>query len=194
MILIKKLDSLSIWPSKRLFLKLLGGTFLLAIIFNVLTANELINSRYPDSSLTGPFPAWWFTFNAIELKSHYTLLIETETLSTFINVQYLDFGLMIFTGAFLFLIAVFIGRLHKNSSFWRRLGFTAAILMVLSSVMDFFENIVLLIMLSMPLTFPDWMAIVYSSLATLKVIFVSVGFIIILFVLFAHIFKKITKS
>lgn len=191
--LLEKIEFLSHWPSplktKRLFIIVL----VLAIFFNIITGVELSNSKYPDTGYVGPYPSWWFTFSGQELKSHYSVLLEQGTMDTFIKVQYLDFGLMLFTGLALFLLAVIVARAHKTSVFWRRFGFLTAIILALSPIMDVFENIILLIMLSNPLGFPNWMAIAYSGFATLKVSFVSVGLIFLLIISIALAVSKIKR-
>lgn len=49
------------------------------------------------------------------------------------------------------------------------------------------------LMLSNPLGFPNWMAIIYSGFATLKVSFVSVGLIFLLIISIALAVDKIKK-
>ncbi len=173
-------QQLNNWPSKEKTRLILLGSLLLAVVFNVVTANQLILSNYPEKGLIGPYPSWWFTFSGEVLKSHYSVLIEQGNLNKFILVQYLDFGLMLTTGIFFFTLAVFVAGKHESTSFFRNFGFIAALVLAISPVMDFFENTVLLIMLSNPLDFPEWMAIVYSSFATAKVGFVTVGLLFVI--------------
>jgi len=90
-----------------------------AIFFNVITAGQLALTKYPETELIGPYPSWWFTFSGPELKSHYAILIEQGTMETFRVVQYLDYGLMLSTGLFFFILALIIARQHKEGSFFR---------------------------------------------------------------------------
>jgi len=54
-----------------------------------------------------------------ELKSHYAIVIEQGTMEAFRVVQYLDYGLMLSTGLFFFILALIIARQHKEGSFFR---------------------------------------------------------------------------
>jgi hypothetical protein len=184
------LQILNDWPSKGKTRLILVGSLLLAVFFNVVTANKLILSNYPEKGLIGPYPSWWFTFSSETLKSHYSVLIEQKTLDTFISVQYFDFGLMLTTGIFLCILAVVVARKHEDNSFFRKFGFMATLIIAISSVMDLFENFILLIMLSNPMEFPEWMAIVYSGFATAKVSFVTVG---LLFVIMSSVVLGVKK-
>lgn len=163
------MDSLKDWPSKRNTRNIFWLSLALAIVFNVVTAKQLALSDYPEKSLIGPFPSWWFTFSDTTLKSHYSVMEEQGSLDVFVNVQYLDFGLMISTGIFLFLLAVIVARRQSEDSSPQKLGFAAAFMVAFSSISDFFENIVLLVMLSDHQQFPSWMAVLYSGLASVKV-------------------------
>ena len=155
---------------------------------------QLEQSQYPDPELLGPFPAFWFTFSGPELKSHYAILLDQGTMDTFIRTQYLDYGLMISTGLFFFMMAVVVARPHQVNSFWRRFGFITALILVASSLMDVMENAILLIMLSNPLEFPDGLAIVYSSFATAKVSLVSIGFACWVLTLIALVVSRLTAG
>jgi hypothetical protein len=181
------------WPSKGKTRLMLIGSLLLAIVFNFVTAKQLILSNYPETGLIGPYPSWWFTFSGETLKSHYSVLIKQGTLNTFITVQYLDFGLMLTTGVFFFILAIVVARKHENNLFLRKYGFIAALVLAISPVMDLFENIFLIIMLSNPLEFPEWMAIVYSGFATAKVGFVTIGLLFVIMSSFVLGVKKITS-
>ena len=144
----KKLDFFDKWPSPTKTWSLFMVSLILAIFFNIVTFMQLEQSQYPDPELLGPFPAFWFTFSGPELKSHYAILLDQGTMGTFIRAQYLDYGLMISTGLFFFMLAVVVARPHRVSSFWRRFGFITALILVASSLMDVMENATLLIMLA----------------------------------------------
>lgn len=187
----RKLDFFDNWPSPAKTWPLFIVSLILAVFFNVVTFRQLDQSQYPDPELLGPFPAFWFTFSGPELKSHYAILLDQGTMDTFIRMQYLDYGLMISTGLFFFMLAVVVARRHQLGSFWRRFGFITALILVASSLMDVFENATLLVMLSNPLKFPDWLAIVYSSFATAKVSLVSIVFVCWILTLIALVVSRL---
>ncbi|MHA2276408.1 MAG: hypothetical protein ACXAC2_11595 [Candidatus Kariarchaeaceae archaeon] len=68
-----------------------------------------------------------------------------------------------------------MSRKISHDSPWRKRGFKLALLFPLSSVLDFVENIVLLIMLENPIEFPNWMAYIYSTLALSKLLVFIAG-------------------
>ena len=157
------------WPSRSSLLIALVLFLIGTIAFNVWTAKALIDSRYPDEGLLLIFPAWWFTFDAPLLKAHYAILLAQETFATFLRVQYLDFGLMLTTGPLIALLAIGLGRL-AGGGLAKSLAYLAALAILASTAMDLVENAVLLVMLSDPEGFPDFLAWLYSAAATLKVI------------------------
>lgn len=188
----QKLRFFAEWPSQTWTWILLIAGLIFTIFFNVVTSIQLGKAEYPETELLGPFPSWWFSFSGSELKSHYAILVNQGTIDTFITQQYLDYGLMFFTGLFFFILTLYVARKHKDDS-WRRFGFIGAFLFPAAACMDAIENASLLIMLSNPQGFPNWLAIVYSSFASIKVSLFVIGFIWLMLTLVALIVKKVTK-
>jgi len=116
-------------------------------------------------------------FSASMLKSDFSVLIEKGTLGDYILIQYLDVGIMISTAVFFTMLTLFFVRKIKSGSSWRKWGLWAALLFPISSLLDGIENTFLLIMLSNPLQFSDWLAISYSSSALLKLGLFVIGLI-----------------
>jgi hypothetical protein len=186
-------DIFDTWPSKEITRKLFFVSIPPAIFFNVITALQLNKSNYPETQMIGPYPSWWFSFSGPELKSHYAMLIDRGTIDTFRIVQYLDYGLMLSTGIFLFLLTLIVSRQFIEGSFYRKSGFVAALLLAAAPIMDFLENAILLVMLSNPIDFSDWLAIAYSTFASAKVILVSMGLIMVI-MLSVAIVGRLIKS
>ncbi len=114
-------------------------------------------------------------FSASGLKSDFAVLVENGTLTDYKTIQYLDLYIMISTAVCFGTIALTMFRKISYDSPWRKRGFKLALLFPLSSLLDFMENIVLLIMLENPLEFPNWMAYVYSVLALSKLLVFIIG-------------------
>ncbi|MHA2032242.1 MAG: hypothetical protein ACW99A_15680 [Candidatus Kariarchaeaceae archaeon] len=114
-------------------------------------------------------------FSASGLKSDFAVLVENGTLNDYKTIQYLDLYIMVTTAICFGVIALAMFRKISHDSPWRKRGFKMALLFPLSSLLDFTENIVLLIMLEDPLEFPNWMAYVYSGLALSKLLVFIIG-------------------
>jgi hypothetical protein len=119
-------------------------------------------------------------FSASGLKSDFAVLVENGTLTDYKIIQYLDLYIMITTAICFGTIALAMFRKISPNSPWRKRGFKLALLFPLSSLLDFTENIVLLIMLENPLQFPNWMAYVYSTLALSKLLVFIIGILSII--------------
>lgn len=145
-------------------------TFILAVYFNVIATQEFFRARYPVSLIEGQL-----AFSGTMMKAHHQTLIAQGTMDIYRNVQYLDFGLMLFTGLFLALSVLLVTTGHQTHTIWRRFGVIGAIIIFVPSIMDAIENCFLLIMLSNPLSFPNWLAIVYSSAALAKLVIFLIG-------------------
>lgn len=116
-----------------------------------------------------------FSFSGTELKSHYAVLLEHEKMDAFVRVQYMDHGLMFSMGLSLFILAVIVTRNHKVDSFLQPFGFVGGLIFPLSTSMDAIENVFLLVMLSNPLEFSNWLGIAYSSFASAKLSLFFIG-------------------
>lgn len=123
-------------------------------------------------------------FSPSGLKSDFAVLVENGTLNDYKAIQYLDLYIMISTVICFGAIALAMFRKISHDSPWRKRGFKFALLFPLSSLLDFTENIVLLIMLEDPLEFPNWMAYVYSILALSKLLVFILGILSIIVISF----------
>jgi len=158
----QKLKFFADWPSPAWTRVLLIVGLILAVFFNVWLGILFTETQYPVSLFERDT-----TFSGPELRSHHAVLLDQGTIGTYRMIQYLDYGLMFFTGLFFFILALYIARKHKDDS-WRRFGFIGALLFPASALMDAIENGFLLIMLSDPPGFPDWLAMAFSSFASAK--------------------------
>ena len=145
-------------------------SLILAIYFNVVAGQEFFRSGYPVSLFESQL-----AFSGPVIKEYHQVLLSLDTMDIYLNVQYLDYALMFFTGLFFFIAALLITRGHKDSIFWRRFGLIGALIIPAATLMHGIENIFLLVMLSAPLSFPDWLAIAYSLSALIKLVLFVVG-------------------
>ena len=145
-------------------------SLILAIYFNVVAGQEFFRSGYPVSLFESQL-----AFSGPVIKEYHQVLLSLDTMGIYLNVQYLDYALMFFTGLFFFIAALLIARAHKDNSFWRRFGLVGALIIPAATLMDAIENIFLLMRLSAPLSFPNWLAVAYSLSAFIKLVLFVVG-------------------
>ncbi|MHA2277962.1 MAG: hypothetical protein ACXAC2_19450 [Candidatus Kariarchaeaceae archaeon] len=154
--------------------KTMIGTILLSFIA-FMHANIWLGILFEKTGYPVPLLESQNRFSASGLKSDFAVLVENGTLNDYKIIQYLDLYIMITTAICFGTIALAMSRKISHDSPWRKRGFKLALLFPLSSVLDFVENIVLLIMLENPVEFPNWMAYLYSALALSKLMVFIVG-------------------
>ena len=132
------------------------------------------------------------SFSAVELRSDFDRL---EDLARYANYHYADFIFIVVYSTVLFFTTKSLPRLFENSRrFWNAL----ALLFPAAGTFDFIENILMLRMLSESQTFPDWMAIVYSSFALTKLVLffggLIAGLLVFVFLRASKIMPQIKKK
>ena len=154
-------------------------------------ANSILEASYSKSQFPVPFMIGQTAFNGELLKSYFQVLLEKGTIGVFIQTQFIDF-LFIFSVILLgFFAWVFIARLHGKGTFFRKAGLWFSFSLPLAGVSDAVENIFSFFLLAAPLTFPNWLAIPYSTIAVIKFAFWTVGLIWLTVSILALILKFI---
>jgi len=175
----KKLESFAASLSVKQIWIILAISFVAFMASNVYLGILFENTGYPVPLIEGQL-----RFNESSLKQDFLVLIKNGTIEDYGTIQYLDLSIMLSTAIFFGFLALFIFRKNK-SKFWRTNGIALSLLFPLSGLLDFIENIWLLIMLENPNEFAGWLAFVYSSFALMKLIVFAVGLfgILIVFIL-----------
>ena len=132
------------------------------------------------------------SFSAVELRSDFNGL---EDLDEYANYHYADFIFIVTYSTVLFFTAKSLPRLfEKSRRFWNAL----APLFPAAGAFDLVENILMLHMLSESQSFPDWMAIVYSSFALIKLVLffggLIAGLLVFVFLGTSKIMSQIMKK
>jgi hypothetical protein len=185
----KKIEFFGNWPSPAKTRVLFIVSLILVIFFNDIFG--VVGMQFRQVEYPVPLPLAWFSFSGPELKSHYALLLDQGTMDAYLRLQYLDYGYMVSTGLLFFTLAVIVARKHKVGSFWRRFGFVGALIIPASASMDAIENVFLLVMLSSPLEFPDWLAIPYSSFASAKLALFILGILWLILIAIALVVSRL---
>jgi len=156
---------------KGKFISLLIISLTAFIFFNVYLGIMYENTGYPVPLIEGQT-----RFSAELLKSDFSVLIDKNTLSDYILIQYLDLGIMISTAVFFTMLSLYLSRRIRVTK-WKRKLIAISLLFPLSSFFDLAENIFLLTMVYNPEEFSSWLAICYSSSAVLKLSAFFIGLI-----------------
>lgn len=130
--------------------------------------NAVLDQSYAASKFPVPYFEGQTAFSGELIKEYYAFMIEVGTLDIYWRTQFIDFafiGSVILTGLFL---PSFVARLHRDGSWLRAITFGFALLMPLGGIFDAIENLISFVMLARPETFPNWIALVYSSFAIFK--------------------------
>lgn len=111
--------------------------FIVMMIGGLTTEAAFRQVNYPGSDFGG-VP---LTFNLEVKKTNLTILEEYQTLDLFLQVQYLDFGIVIGTLSFFTFLALWLTKAFQPSSFFHKTGRFAAALFLSAPLMDAFENV-----------------------------------------------------
>ena len=139
-------------------------------------ANIVLDRSYATSQYPVPFYVGQTAFSGETLKTYYAHMIKSDTLGIYWRTQFVDF--MFIAAVFLagLVVSLFLTHLHEKGTALYRLSWAAAIMIPLGATFDVFENLTSFIMLSQPTSFPNWIALVYSSFAVLKFIAIGIGY------------------
>ncbi|MFK7801525.1 MAG: hypothetical protein AB8G95_07845 [Anaerolineae bacterium] len=130
--------------------------------------NAILDESYAASNFPVPYYEGQTTFSGDQIKEYYAYMIEAGTLDIYWQTQVIDYAFIasvIFMGL---LLPSFIAKLHLKGSWLFKGTMLFAFLIPLGGLFDALENLVSFAMLARPETFPNWLAIIYSSFATLK--------------------------
>lgn len=128
----------------------------------------IAGARYEDSLYPVPFYVGQTAFRGELLKEYYGFMLDQGTFHIYWQTQFLDFffiSALFLTGL---TVPTLIGRAFKADSWWRGVSRFAVMATTFAAACDAMENLVSFTMLVQPLTFPNWIAPIYSSIAAVK--------------------------
>ena len=120
-------------------------------------------SKHPVDYATGQT-----TFDGATIKGYYAHMIETGTLDIYRTTQLVDFGFILAIACMGIFVCTLVARAARDGSWGRRLGLIAGLCAISGALSDAIENGWSFIMLANPTGFANWLAIPYSSFASLK--------------------------
>lgn len=131
-------------------------------------SNSLLNRLYQASNHPVDYMTGQTSFNADRIKGWYAAMSNAGTLDVYWATQLFDFVFITSVAATGICTATFLARLQQPGSFGQRLAYRASFLLVAGASFDAMENLISFAMLAAPQTFPAWLAIPYSTAASIK--------------------------
>ena len=173
----------------------LYGHGILAVLAFALTrvTNIILDTSYAASQYPVPFYVGQTAFSGEKIKAYFAYMLEQDTLGIYWRTQFIDFSFIAATFISGLIISFFLARLHPKTSWLYKLSLMAAVIIPLGAVFDALENLVSFVMLSQPTSFPNWLALVYSSFAVLKFASITIGYSLWLISLFGFLLTKVYK-
>ena len=100
---------------------------------------------------------------------------STGTLDIYVTTQLLDYVFILTIACIGLFVCTFGARFSRSSSVGRKLGLLAGLALVAGAVCDAIENGLSFIMLANPNSFADWLALPYSTFASVKFALITLG-------------------
>lgn len=145
---------------------LVSGLFMMVAATLVITLLQM-------SGYAGTTEDTQLGFNAEIIRNYFSLMTPSD-LGLFITANLADYLFMLCYGLFFFSAARLISWNYKRG-FPKRIGLSLAWVGVIAAVLDGIENVFLLSMTVDPAGFVGWLAIVHSSFALAKFLFLYVA-------------------
>ena len=150
---------------------------IVVFVISKLIQTQWLDKSYADSEFPVPFYEGQTTFDALETKRHFQVLLDHGTLDMFWQTQLIDFVYIFATFVFTVLVMAAIYKMLAYSTSLQRFSWLMLLLMPLNAIMDVLENLVSFAMLANPTGFADWLVIPYSSFAVAKFALYLIGYI-----------------
>lgn len=142
--------------------------------------NTILEASYATSQYPVSYAAGQTTFNGELLKSYYAFMLEKGTFDLYWRTQFIDFTFIAAVFAAGLLIPTVIRRAARPSTLAYIVLTVAAVIIPLGAILDVIENLISFVIISQPLTFPNWLALPYSTVAVMKFVCMGGGMIILL--------------
>lgn len=136
--------------------------------------SSYVASGHPVDYVTGQT-----AFNDKTIKSYYAHMQEAGTLDVYWRTQLIDFGFILAMMLMALIFCTLVARIGRQGSWARRAGLLAASAVFLGAVCDIIENGWSFVMLSNPTDFASWLALPYSTFASLKFALIALGMLLV---------------
>lgn len=155
--------------------------------------SHILEESYAQSQFPVPYFKQQTSFDATMMKQWYAYMLERNTMHIYLKTQFIDFVFIASVIIAGYAVWTLIANLHNNGNFFNTFGHIMAFALPLAGLFDVFENLVSFPMIADPLHFSDWWILPYSSFATIKFMFWSVGLLWLSVSLIALLLNKFLK-
>lgn len=132
-----------------------------------------------NSYLQSKFPVSYFiqqtSFDASKMKEWYAFMIKENTFNIYLKTQWIDFAFIFAVIIAGFTLWTLVAKLHNKNSWFRKYGYLFAFSLPLAGCFDMLENIVSFFMIAQPIEFANSLIIPYSTFASIKFGFWTIG-------------------
>lgn len=157
-------------------------------------AKDKLDASYALSGHPVDYATGQTTFDANAIKGFYRTMIEKGSLETYWYTQFIDFAFIASVLLLACTISTFVARFAKIGGWARRIALLAGVLGICGALFDVAENLVSFVMLSDPTGFPEWLALPYSTFATIKFALLTLAMGAVLIAALLLLFEKLGQS
>ena len=147
------------------------------------TEGLYIQTLFPASVFEGQT-----SFSGEQVKTFYAFMIERGTLEKYINVQIVDFCFMITMFFAMAALTIAAYRALPEQRHMKNFAWLLVLIIPLAPLFDAMENGVSFSMLADPVNFPNWLAIIQSTFASIKFLLTGIGFFWSILAIFIGLF------
>lgn len=154
-------------------------------------AQRILDASYAASKFPVDYMTGQTSFSGEAVKGWYQSMNEQGTLGIYWQTQFIDYGFILSVIVVGLVFGTFAARLAMKNGWGYKLGLAAAFVIPLGALSDACENLISFIMLSLPATFPNWLALPYSSFATMKFGLLALGMLLLLLSLIMNSLERL---
>jgi len=145
-------------------------------------------SNHPVDYATGQT-----AFDGGVIKGYYAQMEAVGTLDVYVTTQLIDFGFIFAMACSALFVCTLVARLGREGSFARKVGLIGGGAILLGALCDAIENGISFIMLANPSGFADWLALPYSTFASVKFSLIALGMLMLLISLTSGALGRVVK-
>ena len=157
-------------------------------------ASYILEKSYLKSKFPVPYFVQQTSFDAVKMKEWYAFMIQENTLSTYYKTQLFDFVFILSVIIAGFTFWTFVSNLHSKNSWFRKSGYFFAFSLPFAGIFDILENIISFLMLAKPTEFVNDLIIPYSTFASIKFGFWTIGLVWLLVSLMGLLILKLRNK
>lgn len=158
----------------------LHGAAAVAAVGYIQWIKGVLDRSYAASSHPVDYATGQTAFDGGVIKGYYAKMEAAGTLDIYVTTQLIDFGFILGMVCIALFVCTLVARLGRAGSFARKMGLIAGVSILAGALCDAIENAISFKMLANPSGFPDWLALPYSTSASVKFALIALGMLLLL--------------